>query len=76
MAVGGAQLQSGVPRLKAVGPLLSLHPLTPRLLLQQLAAGGTQRRGREKPGRGLCDDAELRAVERRLLRQPAGWLGV
>ncbi|XP_057345816.1 low affinity immunoglobulin epsilon Fc receptor-like isoform X1 [Manis pentadactyla] len=41
--------------------------------LYQLAARGAQQPG---PGRGLRDDAELRAVERRLLRQPAGRLGV
>lgn len=48
------------------------RPLT-CLLLQQLAARGAQQPG---PGRGLRDDAELRAVERRFLRQPAGRLGV
>ncbi|XP_073076551.1 low affinity immunoglobulin epsilon Fc receptor isoform X3 [Manis javanica] len=41
--------------------------------LYQLAARGAQQPG---PGRGLRDDAELRAVERRFLRQPAGRLGV
>ncbi|XP_047387513.1 low affinity immunoglobulin epsilon Fc receptor isoform X2 [Sciurus carolinensis] len=41
--------------------------------LQQLEPGGAQQPG---PGRGLRDDAGLGQVERRLLPQPAGRLGV